>query len=186
MWDWFPAPALPISATRSPASTRMTSKIAALRRGEIPIFEPGLDALVAANVKAKRLDFTTDLQGAGRRSRRRVHRGRHAVAARRRPCRSELRLRRRARDRGSAGRLHRGRHQIDGAGRHRRRGRAAASAKPIRRPMSSSPPIRNSCARARRSAISNSRTVSWSAPRTSARERCSATSTGRCRSTRRR
>jgi UDPglucose 6-dehydrogenase len=38
------------------------SKIAALRRGEIPIFEPGLDALVAANVKAKRLDFTTDLK----------------------------------------------------------------------------------------------------------------------------
>jgi UDPglucose 6-dehydrogenase len=37
-------------------------KINALRRGEIPIFEPGLDALVAANVKAKRLDFTTDLK----------------------------------------------------------------------------------------------------------------------------
>ena len=36
-------------------------KIASLRRGEIPIFEPGLDALVAANVKAKRLDFTTEL-----------------------------------------------------------------------------------------------------------------------------
>jgi len=36
-------------------------KVAALNRGEIPIFEPGLDALVAANVKAKRLDFTTDL-----------------------------------------------------------------------------------------------------------------------------
>ena len=35
--------------------------IAALERGEIPIFEPGLDTLVATNVKARRLDFTTDL-----------------------------------------------------------------------------------------------------------------------------
>jgi UDPglucose 6-dehydrogenase len=39
-------------------------KIAPLLRGEIPIFEPGLDALVAANVKAKRLDFAIDLKEA--------------------------------------------------------------------------------------------------------------------------
>jgi len=39
-------------------------KIGRLARGEIPIFEPGLDALVAANTASGRLCFTTDLAAA--------------------------------------------------------------------------------------------------------------------------
>jgi UDPglucose 6-dehydrogenase len=41
-------------------------KIAALERGEIPIFEPGLDSLVARNVREGRLSFTTDSAAAVR------------------------------------------------------------------------------------------------------------------------
>jgi UDPglucose 6-dehydrogenase len=38
------------------------AKVAMLRGGGIPIFEPGLDEVVAANVKAGRLSFATDLK----------------------------------------------------------------------------------------------------------------------------
>ena len=37
------------------------AKIAALTRGEIPIYEPGLSDLVAANLQQGRLAFTTEL-----------------------------------------------------------------------------------------------------------------------------
>jgi UDPglucose 6-dehydrogenase len=42
------------------------AKIARLRQNDIPIFEPGLDALVASNQAAGRLRFTTDLAAAVR------------------------------------------------------------------------------------------------------------------------
>jgi UDPglucose 6-dehydrogenase len=41
-----------------------TSKIDALHRGEVPIYEPGLKELMAKNVEAGRLTFTLDLQEA--------------------------------------------------------------------------------------------------------------------------
>ena len=41
-----------------------TDKIEALRRGEIPIFEPGLDDLVARNAKSGNLTFATSMQPA--------------------------------------------------------------------------------------------------------------------------
>ena len=40
------------------------AKIATLTQGGIPIYEPGLDEIVAANVKSGRLSFTTDLKEA--------------------------------------------------------------------------------------------------------------------------
>ena len=42
------------------------SKVEALLRGQVPIYEPGLDQLVSRNVAAGRLQFTTDLAGAVR------------------------------------------------------------------------------------------------------------------------
>ena len=41
---------------------RDADKIKALQHGEVPIYEPGLDEKIEANVKAGRLSFTTDAQ----------------------------------------------------------------------------------------------------------------------------
>lgn len=43
---------------------KIPEKIAMLERGEVPIYEPGLDAVMARNVEAGRLSFTTDLAAA--------------------------------------------------------------------------------------------------------------------------
>jgi UDPglucose 6-dehydrogenase len=42
------------------------AKIARLKNGEVPIFEPGLDTMLEANRRAGRLSFTTDLAEAAR------------------------------------------------------------------------------------------------------------------------
>ncbi len=41
------------------------AKVDRLRRGEIPIYEPGLDEMVPRNVAEERLRFTTDLADGG-------------------------------------------------------------------------------------------------------------------------
>ncbi len=43
---------------------KVPEKIDMLKRGEVPIYEPGLDAVLARNVAAGRLTFTTDLAAA--------------------------------------------------------------------------------------------------------------------------
>jgi UDPglucose 6-dehydrogenase len=47
---------------------KIPAKVDALRRGEIPIYEPGLEEMIPRNVREERLLFTTDLDEAVRRS----------------------------------------------------------------------------------------------------------------------
>ena len=64
MSAWSPAPASPNSAPTSCVVDTDAGKLAALRAGRMPIYEPGLDKLVAENVAAGRLAFTADLADA--------------------------------------------------------------------------------------------------------------------------
>ena len=117
------------------------SKIDRLRAAKFRSSSPGLDRLVARQVRERAALLHDRSARTGGRGGGGVHRRRHAVAARRRPRRSHLRLHGRARDRRRGRRLHRGRHQVDGAGRHRRRGRAdhrrGAARRRIRRRLQS-------------------------------------------------
>ena len=47
----------------------LEDRVEALKRGEIPFFEPGLGALVSRNLEEGRLSFTTDVSRAVRASR---------------------------------------------------------------------------------------------------------------------
>ncbi len=98
------------------------AKIGALQRGEIPIYEPGLEELVEKNVQEGRLSFTTDLAPAIREAR-----GVFIAVGTpplpdgaRRPL---LRAPGRRADRRQPQRLQGGRQQVDGPGRHRPDGR---------------------------------------------------------------
>ena len=145
-------------------------RIAALNSGEIPIFEPGLADLVAANVRGGRLEFATEAGrvaeadavfiAVGTPSRRGdgyadlsfVYDAVREIApllsaappswSPNRPCRSAPATR-----------------------------SSASSAKRVPTPICRWCPTRNFCAKAPRSRTSSIPTASWSAPTTSARAR---------------
>src|SRR5262245_24892856 len=61
-----PGASLPAFAHDVTCVDKDRSKIEAIKRGEMPIYEPGLDALVEMNFRVGRLRFTTELAEAVR------------------------------------------------------------------------------------------------------------------------
>jgi hypothetical protein len=147
---------------------RNAGYVGSCQASPIPIYEPGLDAMLVEELRAtsrRAAAFTTDLAGRWRRCG--VHRRRHAVAARRRPCRPDLRARRAAEDRppqaspwSSPSRPCRSAPATRSSGSSRSESGTSAD--------SPSPPTRSSCAKARRSRTSSGPTASSSAPTTNA------------------
>ena len=135
----------------------------------MPIYEPGLDELVASNV-ARRAAVASPPTSPRRCASADAVFIAVGTPSRRGDGHADLSYvyAAAARDRRGARRLHRRRHQVDRAGRHRRRGRAHHPRDVGRTPMSRSSPTRSSCARARRSRTSSAPTASWSAPTTTA------------------
>ena len=174
------APASRISAITSPASTRTPPRSKALREGEIPIYEPGLDRSGRAPTSREgRLDLHHRPRAAGGRGRRRVHRGRHAVAPRRRPCgpvlcatppRARSPPRSTASPSSSLNRPCRSAPATKSSASSRRRART---------PTSRSSRTRNFCAKAPPSRISSIPTASSSAPTTTRARRSWPSSIGR-------
>ena len=78
------------------------TKIAALERGEMPIYEPGLEDLVARSVSDGQLKFSTTYEPAVSEADLIFHRRRHPLAAWRWSRGSLLRIRRRPRDRAAS------------------------------------------------------------------------------------
>ena len=116
-------PASPSWATTSGAATSTRAKVEALRGGDVPIYEPGLEELVARN--AERLHFELDVGAAAGARAAAVRVRRHAadLLGRRRP------LARRGGDRGAARLVGaRDRDEEHRAGRHRRERARAGSA----------------------------------------------------------
>ena len=170
---WSRAPASPSSASTSSASTRTQPRSRACAAGEIPIFEPGLDELVARQRqgRAPRPSPPTSPAAVAGADAVFIAVGTPSAAAATAmpisPMSSPPPRRSRRRSTGYAVVVTKSTVPV-GTGRevdaHHPRG-------PARRPSSTSPPTRNSCAKARRSTISCAPTGSSSAPRPSARAR---------------
>ena len=107
-------------------------KIARLKKGEMPIYR-ARPRPARRQQRRRQAPLLHHRSCRRRQSRRRgVHRRRHALAPRRRPCRSLLCFWRGRGDRTRARRLYRRRHQIDRAGRHRPQGRGYHPQDPAR------------------------------------------------------